>query len=226
MNNKKKRIYSLGMNCEVTYQIERFFGTIDSCLFSWAFVLDDNLFLEAIKNINDIFEHDVHFHMPSADMFIDEKYQITFHGRTNKQEMFNEEDQIIDMNKYNDAIAELTSRIDHLKTKWKKQTSCEDKTVFIKKLWWPDYNAQTDRKRIISYIEDFYNTFDSITSGDYLLCIVIEDSNCSSEIKKLESDRLWIRTVDFFSPIDNTQFGADDSSWDKILQEIDGIPGM
>ncbi len=44
--------------------------------------------------------------------------------------------------------------------------------------------------------------------------------DCSEDIKAMETERLLIRTVDFWAPVENTQFGADNGSWERIIKEF------
>ena len=105
----------------------------NASLFSWAFVLDDELFLKALENIDDIFENEICFHLPTNDMFMDKKYQITFHGRTPKQNFLLEDGSIKDREMYEKTVLKLQSRIRHLKEKFKEQLVKGD-AVYIKKI--------------------------------------------------------------------------------------------
>lgn len=84
---KAENIISLGMNCEVSFQIERYVKKLDASLFSWAFIGDDDLFLDALNHLDSIFEGEVSFNQASENMFFCDRYRIFFHGRTPKQLM-------------------------------------------------------------------------------------------------------------------------------------------
>lgn len=59
-------------------------------------------------------------------MFMDKKYQITFHGRTPKQDFLLEDGSIKDWELYEKTVLELKSRIRHLKEKFKEQLINDD----------------------------------------------------------------------------------------------------
>ena len=215
------KVYSLGMNCEVAFQMQRWLGTIESSLFSWVFILNDDLFLKALDNLDDIFRVR-HFHKPSSDMFIDEKYQICFHSRHNVKELFDDEWNITNQSLYKETIDELESRIDHLKEKFKKQLVLNEDKVFLRKIWLPDVKFWEQRvqfKHTVEFITNLYKYLKNNAINNKLI-IVVDKKHYCKELIALEDDNLKIRAVDFFSPWDNTKDGADNDSWAKIFEEF------
>lgn len=215
-----KNIISLGYNCEVSFQIEKYINEFDASLFSWAYICNDTSFLRALDNIDDIFTDQVHFHMQSDDMFYDEKYDMTFHGRTHKDAMFDKNGNIIDNDAYDECIAELRSRLDHLKEKFKQQLVSRDKKIFIRKLKISDKQNCADAVQYIRKLNEILNS--KVKGGRYKLYVVIEKEFLSRELKNVESGRVFIRTVDYFAPDSDTKDGADHKSWKAIFDEILG----
>ncbi len=217
-----KKIISLGYNCEVSFQIQKFRGAIDASLFSWAFLLDDEKFFLALENLDDIFMNGIHFHMPTNDMFYDEKYDITFHGRTPKHVMFDEEENIKDQEAYDAAIAELKSRLAHLKKKFKNDFESEDEKIYLRKIEiLPEADGTVNYERVVSFINRLYDFLErQVKIGEYKLIIVIEEKYMTPELKALEKSTLFLRTVDYLAPFYDTENGADDANWQKILKEF------
>ena len=217
-----KKVISLGMNCEVSFQIEKYVKEFQSSLFSWAFVMDDDLFLEALNHIDDVFENEIRFHMPTDDMFLDEKYQITFHGRTPKEKLFDDNGEIKDRHLYDGTVEELKSRLAHLKDKFKQELLSEDENIYIKKiLIEPNLEVWGGQERLIRIIENLSDYFIKLRTRNKLI-VVLESKYCSAKIKELEGNGLYIRCVDFFAPVDNTKDGADNDGWRKIFLEFLG----
>ena len=99
------------MNCEVSFQIEKYLGKIDASLFSWAFIENEELFLDALNNIDNIFSDKISCAEQTEDMFWCEQYRIAFHGRTNKKLMLDDNNNIINETLYDECISELRNRI-------------------------------------------------------------------------------------------------------------------
>lgn len=210
----KNDLISLGMNCEVSFQIEKYLGKIEASLFSWAFIENEELFLNALNNIDDIFSSKISFAAQTEDMFWCEQYRIAFHGRTNKKLMLDDNNNIINETLYNECISELKTRIDYLKIKFKKQLEAKEKTVFIKKL---DVNHDISRaEKIIKALYDYFTQ--NSKYGNWQLVIVVE-SAYSNNLQHLQNEKLFIYPVAFFAPADNTRDGADNESWKAIIMD-------
>lgn len=195
---------------------------MDASLFSWAFVKDDEKFLQALENIDDIFSNDVSFAENTTDMFLDTKYNISFHGRTPKNELFDEEGNIKDEKKYQETLAELKSRLAHLKEKFKKDFESEEEKIYLKKIYIAenanDYKDIQSAKKIIIKLYEYLKS--KIPTGKFKLIIIMENKYLDNEIKELENDHLFIRAVAFFAPCDATECGADNYGWQKIIKEF------
>ncbi len=217
-----KKLISLGYNCEVSFQIEKFRGDIDASLFSWAFLLDDAKFLQALENVDDIFMNGIHFHMPTDDMFYDEKYDITFHGRTPKSAMFDEFGNIKNQAVYDESIAELKSRLAHLKEKFKKDFVSDDEKIYLRKIEIiPEPDGTVNYGKVIDFINKLKAFLDkNVKRGSYKLVIVIEKKFITPELKAMEDKSLFVRTVDYLAPFYDTKNGADYENWRKILEEF------
>lgn len=214
-----KKVISLGMNCEVSFQIERYVEHWNSSLFSWAFILDDEKFFKALDNIDDILNNKISFARQTDDMFLDEKYQITFHGRISREELFDEEWNIKNNELYENTISELRMRIDHLKNKFKEDLESDAEKIYLRKLEVPI----GDKNKVRKFSERLYEyLMKNIPSGNFKLIIIIEDKNYDITFQELENDKLFIRTISFFAPVSDTKNGADNAGYKKIFKEFVG----
>lgn len=213
-----QKIISLGYNCEVSFQIEKYVENWDASLFSWAYVSNDLKFLDAMKNIEDVFKHDILFHMPTPDMWCDVKYDIKFHGRAHKDTMFDSEGNLIDNVVYDECLEELRSRLEHLKEKFLNSLDSDDEKIFIRKL---RITPKQNDSEVLEFIQNLNDILNSKVKGSrYKLYIVLEKEYYKPEWQSIESDHLFIRTVDYFAPDGDTKEGADHESWKVIFDEI------
>lgn len=222
LKRSNNKLISLGYNCEISFQIQKFRKSFESSLFSWVYSLNNQKFINALWNLDDIFVDQIHFHLPTENMFYDEKYDLVFHGKTNKKEMLDETGNIINHKKYDDCVAELRSRINHLKEKFQKEFFSDYEKIYFRKIEiYPDWMTEDFCEEIIQFIKDLHEFFlKKVKVGGFKLIIVLEEQYLNSEIKLLECDTLFIRTVKYFAPYDNTKDGADYESWRKILEEF------
>ena len=207
-----RRIISLGMNCEVSFQIERYQQPFYSSLFSWAYICNEHKFLDALYNIDDVFSNGKHFHLPTSDMFMDEKYDIAFHGRTSKSEFLSEDGKVINGEVYESTLRELENRLNHLKEKFFADLISDDEKIYIKKV--PLSSVPIDL--IVDYVKQLKQYFTQ-HARNWKLVIVLEEGEYPSELYELMDGTCEISTVKYFSSIDNTKDGADDESWNGIL---------
>ncbi len=212
---------SLGRNCEVSFQIQKYVGEEwESSLFSWAYILDDSLLIPALNNPEDLFQNEFHFHPPTNDMFYDEKYQITFHGRTPKDEMLDENNQIINIEKYNSTVDELRSRIAHLTSKFRANLASDVPTAYIYKLmlYNSDENYIQDK---IAFIKDLYAWFQIHKSGSNWKLIIVVEKSFKKYFSALSDSQLIIETVSYFAPDSDTLNGADTKNWNRIFRLVE-----
>ena len=206
--NDKPVIVSLGYNCEISFRIEDYYGKLDSYLFSWSFEDSRKGFIKALENIEDVFEGDLE--LCSDHMIRDKKYQIRFHPRYDILPKFGETTD----KQFEEAVKELKSRIDYLKSKTINLFNSNKRVVFIIKV------ESRDVSNNIKYINKVKEIFDGYKTLNYILVAVLEKKSLKKEIKDLESDRLKIRTVRKFAPIKHTDIMGDMSGWNKILREF------
>lgn len=212
-----KSFISLGRNCEVSWMIQEYMGNLESSLFSWVAVIDEDLFLEVLENIDDIFKEEIHYHGKSPDMFIDDKYKLAFHGRTPRLEMFNEEMRIKDIALYNKTIIELKERVKYLKGKFIKQVEDADKYIFVK-----TYEITEDNRSNILMCLRKLGKWGGMNGC--LIVVVIENRWYDMDFFNIEgifANILFIRTVKYLAPYDKTR-NADRGSWMRIFREFGG----
>ena len=149
-----------------------------------------------------------------------QKYNITFHGRTAKEELFDENGEIREEMLYSGTIDELKSRISYLTSKFLNDFETDVEKIYIQKLSIDD-EAENWEEKTITYIERLFEYFNKKNkNGQFKLIIVIEQKKYSPLFEKIQNERLFIRTLAFFSPVDNTQNGADNYGWKKIFDEF------
>lgn len=223
-SREKMKLISLGRNCEVSFQIQQYLGKgWESSLFSWAYVLNDELLLRALNDPEDLLRGETHFHYPTEDMFIDEKYQITFHGRTPKSEMLDESGQIIDNEKYTAALTELRSRVAHLTEKFRADLASEEPTAYFYKLmlYYPQDPQYVQEK--VAFVRELYDWFLEHKAGsEWRLVIVVEEA-CREFFAGLADTRLIVETVSFFAPDSDTLNGADRENWQRIFARAEEL---
>lgn len=205
-------IVSLGFNCEVSFRIKDYYkkNDIDSYIYTWAYVCDDNLFLDSLNNIDDILSGKITL-LPWG-MFKCEKYQLSFHSISGVSKLFDKDNNPIQEN-VDKAIKELIDRTNHLKDKFNKLLKSDEKTLFVMKV-----RKQNDA---IDFIKKVYNILkDKYVLDNFTLLVVIEENQYNEQWENLNSKDLKIRTIKNFAPDNNTENGGDLDGWKKVFNEF------
>lgn len=212
---KFDEVVSLGYNCEVSFRIENALGELNSMPFSWAYILDRDLFLEALENPKEIFQNEVSVcRDPRVNTMIQcDKYKICFHPRAE----YVDADGTIIENTFREACDELRSRVAHLTDKFEKLLQSEKRTLFLVGV--TENGKTTDAefiKKLYQYLCAKY------VSKNFLLVAVIPKKRMNKELFSLESDRLKIRTIKRFGTQRCNDISTDASGWSKIFGEFLG----
>lgn len=204
---KTDRIISLGYNCEISFRLEDYFTDLDSYLFSWSYECDRDLFVEALKNIDDVFSGSVS--LQEDHMFKCDKYNIKFHPRYDILPKVGDvtEEQI------KEALNELESRIAHLKMKTKSMLQDSEQKIFLMKV--EDKGCEDN----ILFINKIYGALKEQAGGNFILTAILEKDTCNAEIKALEKEGLKIRNLKKFANAKHTDIAGDISGWNKIISE-------
>lgn len=210
---KCDEIISLGYNCEISFRIENYLGTLNSFPFSWTYVLDRKLFVEALNDIDHIHDGDNEFCTDPRvnSMICYNKYKLCFHPRG---EYCNPNGTIIE-NKYNEAIEELNSRIDHLVYKFKEILNSNKKILFIVSV--TNNGEMPDNE----YILGIFNSLNKLSKNkDFILVAVLQKKELKKDLKNIENERLKIRTVKKFGTQRCNDIFTDSIGWYKIFSEF------
>lgn len=204
-------IVSLGYNCEVSFRIRDFKkSAIDSYIYSWAYICDEDLFLNSLNNIDDILTGSITV-LPWG-MFMCDKYQLSFHPICNNYKLFDSDNNPIQEN-VDRSKEELISRTNHLKRKFNELLKSEKKTLFVMKIGKKD--------NISEFVQKVYITLNNkYISGNFTLLVVIEEDRYNEEWKNLQCEKLKIRTIKSYAPDSDTENGGDIDGWMRVLSEF------
>lgn len=204
-------ITSLGYNCEISFRLENYFGSINALPFSWSFILEREKFPEVLNDIDKLFADEVE--LLEDNMILCKNYNIKFHPRYDvllKEGSPTEESTRM-------AIEELKQRVFYLKDKWKKLFNSSKKTVFLMKV------ENKGELANLEYIQEVYDKLKKVyISGKFTLVVLLEKEAVTDKIRALETEKLKIRTLKCFAPKKHTDTMGDVWGWWRILNEITG----
>lgn len=147
---KYDHIISLGYNCEVSFRIKDFFGTLESYPFTWVYINNQIYsFVDILDNFDRLLLKKNNLSVVPWGMILDKKYNILFHTKGNVEEMFDEDKTPI-KSIVNLRIAELKSRYRHLCVKFNNLLFSNDWTLFVMKV---DVEHGYDIKNIIKFVK-------------------------------------------------------------------------
>lgn len=210
-NEAYDTVISLGYNCETSFRLENFFGKINSMPFSWAYVMNRDLFPQALEEIDRLLEEEIQL-LPDH-MILCKTFQIKFHPR---YDILLPHGKMTD-DSFEQALSELRQRVEHLKSKHKELFLSDTRTLFILKV---EGRGEKDAMR---YIESVYRVLErQYRSGRFVLLAVLEKSHITEGLKNLEQDRLKIRTLKKFAPVKHTDTMGDITGWWRLLVEFTG----
>lgn len=208
------KIISLGYNCEVSYRIQDFIQhPIDSYPFSWAYITNPSLFIKALNNLDDILQNEIE-PLPWG-MFMDKKYEISFHAKGDKSLLFNK-DGSLNTVVATSLISELKARQVYLIKKFKQLLNGNDSTLFVIKTF-----CHISPQKNAAFVIDLLNFLHINYRSQQFTLLVVTDKEDSVFIESL-SDFVWnkhliIHSVKAFATDDNTQYGGDISGWLDVL---------
>ena len=73
------KVVSLGYNCEVSFRIEDYFGSIDAMPFSWSFTLNRDKFTDAMREPEKLLSEGIT--VRDDHMLMCNRYELKFHPR-------------------------------------------------------------------------------------------------------------------------------------------------
>ncbi len=215
---RKKPLYDsivpLGFNCQLAFNISRVHSYLESNLFNWVFVLDENRFLKTLDNLDLIFSNG-YTYRKDTNMFECLVTGIVFHGKQTVDNIKNDNIEIYNANietEYND----LLGRTKHLITKFKILMNSHKRKCFM-------YVIESKRLGIeqsVNFINSLYNMLLSKTSNFDL--VIICDKESYNDIICNSNKNVIYRKIEKLAPISATtdEKQTDIIGWNKILDEF------
>lgn len=204
-------VTSLGYNCEISFRLENYFGSINAMPFSWSFILEREKFPQALDNIDKLFADEVE--LLEDNMILCKNYNIKFHPRYDillKDGAPTEESTRM-------AVEELQQRVSHLKEKWKELVKSQKETIFLMKV------ENMGEAANLKYIQEVYQVLQKkYISKKFVLVVLMERGTDTEKIRGLETEKLKIRTLKRFAPKKHTDTMGDVWGWWRILNELTG----
>lgn len=207
-------VTSLGYNCEISFRIENFLGHLEAMPFSWSYENDRILFLDALENIELLFQGPVK--LMDDNMICCERFNIKFHPRYSVLLRVGHPTE----ESYEECVRELRDRLDHLKSKFIDLLNSNKRTLFIVKV--ENNNTQDDVlyiKRLETVLKKIY------ASKNFKLLVVLEQTAKNVLYDELETEFIAVRYLKKFAPKKHTDTMGDTYGWFKILREQTGLTG-
>lgn len=204
-------VTSLGYNCEISFRLENYFGSINAMPFSWSFVLEREKFPETLADIDRLFTGEVE--RLEDNMILCKNCNIKFHPRYDVLL----KDGIPTEESTKEAVEELRNRVAHLRDKWKALLCSEKESLFFMKV------ENKGESSNITYIQEVYRALEeNYRCGKFTLVVLMEKDAVTEHIKALESEKLKVRTLKCFAPKKHTDTMGDVRGWWRILNEFTG----
>ncbi len=215
---KKKtfnHIISIGLNCEISYQLKEKFGFVESSLLSWAVVNPEKL-IDVLKNPHLIFSGDI-TELVDYNMWRCQMTGMIFHGKKTVAELCDNNGNR-DKTKISTERKDTLSRIGYLCDKFVKIAQNNESKLFVLGIH-PDFYKlpEADLKTFIRHIADIIKTHMVNAS-----LLVILDKTYSVDMKNIETNKLFIRFINRFAPYDKATDSTlvDLKSGHKIFDEF------
>ena len=141
-------IASLGYNCEISFRLENYFGSINALPFSWSFVLKRETFPQTLAEIDRLFTGEVE--LLEDHMILCKNCNIKFHPR---YDVLLREGNVSEES-FQEAVKELRQRVAHLRDKWKALLLGDKKSLFFMKV------ENKGESSNISYIKEVYQALE------------------------------------------------------------------
>lgn len=206
--NKKKYDYivPVGQNCKYSVHFHRIYKFVDSTLLNWADVTEKDFLCDALANPQLIFSQGCEY-WNTRNMWICNKYKISFHARSSLEDLMNEKKEIDENLKQKD-YSELVSRIKYLTEKTIKIINSDKKKLFV--YTFEHFNPETDflfTVKLYSFFRERSKNFDFlvILYSDSIPeeFVEFEKNNQNVYVKNIkiaEIDLAWLKIMREFSP--------------------------
>ncbi|MCI6997560.1 MAG: hypothetical protein MR936_12430 [Eubacterium sp.] len=209
-------VISLGYNCEISFRIRDYYGKLCSWPFSWTYILDRDAFLDALSDLEQIFQGKVHVCQDNRvnSMIECDKYHICFHPRSE----FVAADGTIPDTTLQDAISELRERVLYLTKKFESALKNTEKQFIF-------FVGLTNNGKTTDY--DFLIKLKSkldllCPAKNYILVAVVQKNKYTADLEQLKDDNIKIRTIKKFGKQRCNDISTDMLGWGKLFKEFLG----
>lgn len=218
MNIKRfEHLISLGMNCEIAFQLNRIFKYVESSLLTWTGVHHDHLH-EVLQNPNLIFSGGIK-DLPAINMFCCLKTNFSFHGKTPISDM-----PASDSDEFAKFIAterqDVIERIKHLADKFNKQAHDSSSKLYILGIHPQFYREQSEK--LDKYLADIADIIhEQYCNAAVLFIIPSKYEQCKFQLCS-NCGNAWLRRIEHFAPYDKATFTEymDIAAYDNIFAEF------
>lgn len=188
-------LISIGLNCEIRYQLQKRFGTLDSSLLAWASV-NPRYLCDVLKDPHLIFSGNIH-ELPRYNMWRCLVTDITFHGARTVAELRDNSGHR-DENKVAVEREDTISRVHYLCDKFTCTAQSTESKLYIIGIH-PRFCKYKGRG-LKKFIYNLSDTIQSIAVNASLLVVAAKDTT-PMEIKELDNKRdIFVRFIDHFAP--------------------------
>lgn len=205
---KYGHIFSLGYNCEVSFQFFKYHHFVESGLFSWVNALDIKTLTKALNNFDTIASGDFEY---DGKMWRCLKSSIYFHGKRDVKST--------DIQALNADKEELKPRLDYLKNKFLTTGTDGKKNLYIYK---HSVRDSFDKETFVKDVQNLYDTLKKLIRNEFDLLIVTENKTFSSLSEAdFSNNHIYWRSIIFFTPENNVTTKENDKRhWRQIFREF------
>lgn len=185
---------SLGLNCEISFQLLKIFGAFESSLFHWSSIPAEQL-IPTLKNPDRIFSHKV-IEIPELNMWRCAVTSIAFHGNNQPHKLLDKNGRR-DKEKIRFELKDTIARIEYLREKFCLAARSGESKLYILGLP-PAYCSNIEPA---SFVREVFETLQTIAPNASLL--VIAEKCMQAELSPLDNDEtIFVRFLDQFAPGD------------------------
>ncbi|GHU08052.1 hypothetical protein FACS1894151_03320 [Spirochaetia bacterium] len=209
-------ILSLYPNCEPAFQFQRYFGFVESSLFTWCASQRFAGFIESIKNPNKIFSNGIIPHLDWNNMLECKETGLNFHGNLANKELLDENGKYDDK-KIEIEYANVISRVKHLVEKLKIIWNSNDTQLYILAC------NEFEHRFECSDIDQIYRILKEKTKYVSLLVIIQrEDLYRIARSHYISNKNIIVKKIGKWTPVDKvtTVELSDEKGWKRIFRCI------
>jgi hypothetical protein len=189
------RLISLGLNCETSFNLYKFYGGTESSLFQWATVPAAN-FIEVLENPTLIYSGKI-IEDPKTNMWKCAVTHINFHGKSLPCQLLDEHGQR-DKEKVRAEIKDTVKRVHYLCDKFRVIAQSAETKLYIIGLH-PAFYTDT-QENTVHFLQNLYTVLQH-TAKNASLLVILEDKMKTPEKMQMDNNAtFFIRSIDHFAP--------------------------